>query len=136
LVSVVHRINAAFGLSPKFVPYQWSATDVLDKNSMDMPKFNDDISLMFYHNAQQHQCVLVFKTTTKESITGGTACYIGNVTNTKYMPKGTVRAYTIASGYSAALTKNSTNIVIAFSCHSGTIPANTTIDMQLEWTYI
>lgn len=136
MVSVVHRINAAFGVLPKFVPYEWSASEIFDSNSPDKDVFNDGISLMFYHNAQQRRCVAVLKATVKTSIVADRACYLANLPNNRYIPKGGVRTYSITSAYSAALVKNSANLVVALSCHSGTIPANTTIDMQLEWTYI
>lgn len=95
----------------------------------------DTLSVKQYVNSNQHSIVITANATAKIDIPVDTALPIAQLSSSTYMPKGNVRTYWIQPTFAATLIKNNTNLYVALSCHSGTIPAGTTIDLQLEWHY-
>lgn len=130
--------KADWEVSQKFVPYAWTSRNILDSTGTDFQQkfYVDTASAIFYHNAPSHRCIVVFKVKVKEAISAGTALYIGNVPSASYIPLGNVRSYWVQPAFAIALMKNPTNKVVAISVHTGSIPAETELNMQLEWTYI
>lgn len=130
--------KAAFGVSQKFVPYAWTSRNILDSTGTDFQQkfYVDTASAIFYHNAPSHRCIVVFKAKVKEAISAVTVLYIGSVPSASYIPLGNVRSYWVKPTFAVALMKNPTNNVVAISVHNGSIPAETELNIQLEWTYI
>lgn len=136
----LYRINAAFGVSQKFVPYQWEATDVTNPwaGSSAWNYFDEDnTTCKLYRNPQTHCCIVAISTITKAEFPINTAVAIGsNQILTTYRPKASATTTRSFGNSLLELSKNAINEALALTALISPISSGTAIEMQIEWHYV
>lgn len=132
--------KAAFGVSQKFVPYQWETTDITNTytSSSTWTYFDkDNTTCKLYRNPQTHCCIATINTITKAEFPINTSVAIGsNQILTTYRPKATASATMFFGNSVLVLSKNSINEALALTAITSPVPSGMAIEFQIEWHYV
>jgi hypothetical protein len=132
--------KAAFGVSNKFVPYQWQCLGnrIRSTSTEIMARFDGTINI--YVNKQQHRVIAEWNLTTKQEIQNGYSAAVLQLNEDELylLPIADVYSYFTAddNSFLIRLGKNCVNRYGAFRMLNGTVPTNTEINMYMEWSYI